>query len=134
MKTVSASSALEENLTEQQKKALSVEVGKIKYLQNLDEIIALSELNEEKTIQFIKQNKTSGVSFIVDSSDNTLFFPKQGTRFEMLLENGIVTEYRKDPSVAKLFMLYILLSVTIGVIGYSSQNLYLILFKESFSL
>jgi hypothetical protein len=125
--------ALTDNLkdiqTEQDKAASDFETKKLKYLNNVDEIIGVSEMKEPDTIEFLKKNKIPNISFVLDSQN---FSFNKSDRFEMLIDNNKIIEFRKDPSIAKLFFIYLFMAITIGTVGYFSQNLYIFLFNNCY--
>jgi len=87
----------------------------------LDEIVGISELDEKDTIEFIKNQKISNISFLIDprnSFNKTNFLDN---RYEMILDNLCILEYRKDPTTLDLiiycfFSLYFLIFFCLCII------------------
>jgi len=99
--------------------ALNFEIHKIKYLKGLDEIVGISELDEKNTEKFIKENKVPNISFIVDP--NRAFNSKNDldNRYEMLLNNTEIVEYRIDPTFSH--------NILIGVTSFSMNFMFLLI-------
>ena len=81
----------------------------------MDEIVGISELHEKDTIEFIKNNKISNISFLIDSKNSFNKTNFLDSRYEMILDNLSILEYRKDPS-------------TLDLVIYSFFSLYFLIF------
>ena len=105
---------------------LNSELKILKYLNEVDEIVGLSELDENKTQEFIIKNRIPNVWYIIDSKDNFNSSNKLASRYEILIKNLKIVEYRSDPTfLQNLF------------IGFSSINMifaYLIVIGSTFMI
>lgn len=93
------------------------EVNKIKFLQNFDEIVAVSNLNTEGTIEFIKEEGISSITFVVDPNDLIRKSNNFPSRYEAIVNKNIVQDLMSDPTLfrilGQLVFLVILLSLNI---------------------
>jgi hypothetical protein len=106
------------------------EIDKIKYINKFDEIVGISELDEKETINFLKSNKIENVTFI--QNNNIVEENKLSKRFEVVVKNGEIVEYRKDPSYLKLMVFFLSISSILAIVGMSSQHVYLFLLNNYF--
>lgn len=106
------------------------EVQRIKYLSEIDEIVGISEMNESDTQQYLVEKKIPIVKFIIDEEKSINNRFKLNERYEMLVVNGQIEEYRKDPTnkenIAQLLISiqYILYFIISGIILIKASNEY----------
>jgi len=62
-------------------------INKIKGDYKFDEIIGISELDEDKTKEFIKENNIVGINFILDENNEFISNKTENKRFELILDN-----------------------------------------------
>jgi hypothetical protein len=113
-----------------QLKYATEEIEKIKYVNKFDDIIGVSELEEKETIEFIKNTKIENVTFI--QNNNFIQENKLGKRFEMIVKDGEIIQYRKDPTITKIVLFFLSLTCLLTIVGMSSQHVYLFLFNNYF--
>ena len=86
--------------------------------------MGISQLNEKDTIKFINENKIPNILFVVDDSLEINKRNQLAERYEMLLDDLNVDEYRKDPTllwnviVAVSFVGFVGFMVLISYYGY----------------
>lgn len=84
---------------------LSNEIYKIKYLKQLDEIVGLSEMDEKNTEEFIHHSKVPDVWFLVDPNKSINNLNQLNDRYEILIDNMKIEEYRSDPNLVQNIIL-----------------------------
>jgi hypothetical protein len=89
---------------EQSNKEMDSSILKLQMVQDFDEIIGISQLNEVETANFLKtQNLQSMKIFINDDPVLSRTYDKF-KRFEMVINNLKVEEFRRDPSFVTLLL------------------------------
>jgi hypothetical protein len=81
---------------------LSREMMRISYNYKLDEIVGISQLSTKETEEFITKNKLSNVNFIIDEKDYIKSQNNFDLRYETIVKNLEIVEYRKDPTSTDL--------------------------------
>jgi hypothetical protein len=89
---------------EQSNEEMDESLMKIKQIQEFNEIIAISQLNEQESINFLTSNKLKGISLLISDQPNVRKEYEQLKRFEMVMNNLQVCEFRKDPTVISLVL------------------------------
>lgn len=89
-----------------QSELTDLELEKIKLLNEINMIIGISELNGQATLDFIKQQKMTNISFIIDPEKD--FNTKNNTnfRYEMIIEGDKLIELKYDPTGKELAFEY----------------------------
>jgi hypothetical protein len=111
----------EKQKTDQERKLEKFEIFKTKYLNDLDEIVGLSQLNEKSTEEYINKYKIPDVWFIVDESNFINDQNKFESRYEALIDNMQVVSYKPDPNLTQ--------NIVVG-----SSILYLLVLMGAFNL
>jgi|LauGreDrversion4_2_1035121.scaffolds.fasta_scaffold1365696_1 hypothetical protein len=89
---------------EQSNEEMDESLMKIKLIQDFNEIIAISQLNEQESINFLTSHKLKGISLLISDQPNVRKEYEQLNRFEMVMNNLQVCEFRKDPTVINLVL------------------------------
>lgn len=101
-------------------------IFKTKYLNQLDEIVGLSQMNENKTEEYVEKMRIPDVWFIVDESNFINNHNKFHERYEVLIDNMKIVEYRPDPTLAQniyigtcmLYLVVVFAMVYLGIFFY----------------
>ena len=72
---------------DQSNKFMDKSLDKIKQIQDFDEVIAVSQLNELDTIQFLTSNQIKNMSILINDDSNILKLYEKFNRFEMVINN-----------------------------------------------
>lgn len=72
---------------DQSNKVMDESLDKIKQIQDFDEVIAVSQLNELDTIQFLTSNQIKNMSILINDDSNILKLYEKFNRFEMVINN-----------------------------------------------
>jgi hypothetical protein len=75
------------------------EMFKMKYKYNLDDVIGISEMNLKETEDFVMKNRIPDVGFLIDDKNEFNRINKLHERYEMLISDLKIVEYRTDPSL-----------------------------------
>jgi len=102
--------SIEHNPKVQSKTNVTEYISKIKNDHKFDEILGVSELDQNETLEFIKENNVAGINFIIDPNNEIKMKNVANERFEMILNNLEVdcnlilkiSVYKEDPSVQGL--------------------------------
>jgi hypothetical protein len=97
------------------------EIFKTKYLNDLDEIVGLSQLNDKKTEEYLSKSKIPDIWFIVDESNSINDQNKFENRYEVLIDNMQIASYKPDPNLSQ--------NIVVG-----SSILYLLILMGTFNL
>jgi hypothetical protein len=94
------------------------DIEKIKHLNNLNEIIGITNMSEKEAEEYIKTNKIPReITYIIDNNNEFNKLNDLDMRYEIVLDNMVISEYRPDPNLLKNILLFIALSLIILVIG-----------------
>lgn len=99
------------------------EVSKIKFLKQFDEIVAISNISIDKTIEFIKQEGISNITFVVDPDNIIKNNNNLPNRYEAFVNNCVFEDLIEDPTIFQIIKKFLLLILV------STINFYLI-YKE----
>ena len=83
-----------------------LELEKIKLLNDITNIVGISELNSQNTLKFINEQKITNISFIIDPE---LEFNKKNNlnlRYELVAENEKLIDIKFDPTGSSLIFEY----------------------------
>ena len=105
-----------------------MEIYRTKYINELDEIVGLSQMNEKKTEEFVVKSKVPDIWFLVDESNFINNHNKFDERYEVLIENLKILDYRPDPSLGQNIYLGIVFGyiMTIMLLIYFSGYAYIL--------
>jgi len=95
-----------EKLMKLEKEENNLEIEKIKLLNEIDNIIGISELNLMETMKFIEKQKITNISIIIDKEQHLIIKNNFHSRFEAIIENETLIEYKKDPNLNNLLFEY----------------------------
>jgi hypothetical protein len=114
---------------------LKSKISQIKKDNNFQEILGISELDQEKTQEFIKENNISEIAFLIDENKQFIKANKLSNRFEAVInESGELEEYRMDPTTLDLlylgassfsfFIIFLFLSLGVGfyTMSFNQEN------------
>ena len=119
---------------EQSNEQMDMSIYNIKKIQDFNEIIAISQLNEKESIHFLTNNKLKKISLLINEHQNVMNEYEKMNRFEMVLNNLQVVELRKDPTIFNLvirsfgalgssfFFIVIFLSLLTGYLRIRSEQ------------
>lgn len=72
---------------DQSNQEMDTTLDKIKEIQDFNEVIAVSQLNERESIHFLTSNHIKNMSLFINDDANTLKAYEKFKRFEMVLNN-----------------------------------------------
>lgn len=132
LKKVKLSKEIDESNSMEEGEKLKMEkfqIFKTKYLNNIDEIVGLSELNEKKTEQYVMENKVQDIWYIIDESKVINTENKFDPRYEVFIDDLCIKSYKPDPTFYNLSLIGFSSVYLLIVIGLINLNLYIYIFK-----
>ncbi len=132
LRKVKLSKEIEENKVLEDSEKAKIEkfqIFKTKYLNNIDEIIGLSELNEKKTEQYVLDNKIQDIWYIIDESKVINTENKFDPRYEVLIDDLYIRSYKPDPNFYNLSLIGFSSIYLFIILGLINLNLYVLIFK-----
>ena len=100
MKTLKLNKELNPNSTKEQ----NLEVEKLRRVNEFDYIFGLSDTTLKNSEMFFNNNDSS-IPILVDETKELISLNKFDQRFELIVQDGKIVEYKKDPDLTTNFLL-----------------------------
>jgi hypothetical protein len=83
-----------------------LEIEKVKMLNGIDNIIGISEVDILQTLNFIEEQKITNISIIIDKERHIRIKNNFHDRFEAIVEDDVLLDYKNDPTVNSMIYEY----------------------------